>query len=149
MTKPLALVPPRQSRLSAKLRRAIELRVTEGRTIAEACSSAGMSTQGYHKAMKRPAVRDHLEEVQRRFVVEAEANRGLIKAQALRVALDLMLNAKSESIRARMAEFLASDGKVPQVSVSIDARQGGAYEYRRPEQKVVEIEQEPVNPEQE
>ncbi|GHE05553.1 hypothetical protein U879_03570 [Defluviimonas sp. 20V17] len=149
MTKPLAIVQPRPSRLSAKLRRAIELRVTEGRTIADACAEAGISPQGWYKAMKRPAVRDHLEEVQRRFVAEVDANRGLIKAQALQVALELMLHAKSESIRARMAEFLASDGKAPQVSVNIDARQGGGYEYRRPGQRVVEIEEEPISSEPE
>jgi hypothetical protein len=33
-----------------------------------------------------------------------------------------MRNAKSETIRARMAEFLAGDGKTPAVAVNIDAR---------------------------
>lgn len=52
----------------------------------------------------------------------------------MEVALDLMMNAKSESIRARMAEFLASDAKVSTVSVSIDARmvQPVGYHYRPP-----------------
>ncbi len=149
MIKPLAIVEPRPSRLSTKLRCAIEQRVREGKTIADACADAGISPQGWHKAMKRPAVRDHLEGVQRRFVAEVEANRSLYKVQALQVALDLMLNAKSETVRARMAEFLAGDGKSPMVSVHVDARQGGGYEYRRPGQKVVEIEADPINPERE
>jgi hypothetical protein len=91
--------------------------------------------------MKRPAVRDYLESVQRRFVTGTDANRALYKARALEVAVDLMFNAKSEAIRARMAEFLAGDGKVSPVSVHIDARQNrGGYEFVRPGQRIVEIE---------
>jgi hypothetical protein len=56
------------------------------------------------------------------------------------VALDLMLNAKSEAVRARMAEFLASDAKAPQVAVHIDARQSAGYEYVPPGQKFVDSE---------
>lgn len=136
----ISLLPPRPSRLSAKLRAAIEAHVTKGETIVDACKAAGMSTQGYHKAMKRAAVRDYLETVQRRFVTGTEANRALYKARAYEVALDLMLNAKSEAIRARMCEFLAGDCKVSPVSVHIDARQERAgYEFVRPGQQVVDI----------
>jgi len=139
----LVALQPRPTRLSAKLRRAIELRVREGRTITDACAEAGMSPQGFHKAMKRQAVRDHVEDAQRRFVAEVEAQRSIYKARAFEVALDLMLNAKSESVRARMAEFLASDGKVgQQVNVHVDARTvGGGYEFVRPGSKLVEIEE--------
>ncbi len=140
MKKPLTLVPPSAPRISAKLRHAIELHVREGKSITEACAEAGVSRQGFHKAMKRPAVRDLLEDEQRRFVLESEARRTLYKARALEVALDLMLNAKSEAVRARMAEFLASDAKAPQVAVHIDARQGPGYEYVPPGQKLVDIE---------
>ena len=142
MPKVIAL-PARPARLSLKLRRAIDLRVREGRTITDACGEAGMSPQGFHKAMKRQSVRDLVEDVQRRFVAEVEAQRSIYKARALEVALDLMLNAKSESVRARMAEFLASDGKVgQQVNVHVDARTvGGGYEFVRPGSKLVEIEE--------
>ncbi len=137
----LIAIQSRPARVSAKLRAAINLRVTEGLSITEACGKAALSTQGWHKAMKRPAVRDHLEEVQRRFVAESDAKRALYRARAFEVALDLMLNAKSEAIRARMAEFLAGDGKAPQVAVHIDARQErGGYEFVRPGSRLVEIE---------
>ncbi|WP_323771233.1 hypothetical protein [Antarctobacter sp.] len=90
--------------------------------------------------MKRPAVKDHLQKVQGAYVSEVSANQAVYKAQALDVAFDLMMNAKSESVRARMAEFLASDGKTPQVSVHVDARHGpSGYEYARPGQKIVQI----------
>lgn len=137
----LVALPPRPVRLSAKLRAAIEGHVTEGLTIVEACERAGMSRQGFHKAMKRAAVQDHVELVQRRFVARVESNRALYKARALEAALYLMLHAKSEAVRARMAEFLAGDGKAPAVAVHIDARQNlGGYEFVRPGQRVVEIE---------
>lgn len=144
MSKVIPL-PPRPSRLSAKLRAAIDVRVTEGLSIVESCAKAGLSPQGWHKAMKRPAVRNHLEVVQRRFVAESDAKRALYRARAFEVALDLMLTAKSEAIRARMAEFLASDGKAPQVAVHVDARavERGGYEFVRPGQKLVELTDEP------
>lgn len=147
MTKPLAIVQPRPSRLSTKLRCAIELRVREGKTITEACAEAGMSSQGWHKAMKRPAVRDHLEEVQRRFVAEVDSKRAFYKAWAYEIAMELLETATSESTKVRLIEFLAGDGKAPQVAVHVDARQGGAYEYARPGQRVVEIESVPVSQE--
>ena len=100
--------PPR---LSSKLRQAIEGRVRRGVSISAACEEAGLSTAGWHKAMKRPAVQDHLRGVQERFVAEVEASKSLYKAQALDAARDLMLNAKSQTVRARMVEFLAGDGK--------------------------------------
>ncbi len=47
---------------------------------------------------------------------------------------DIPLAAQSESIRAYMAEFLASDAEVSPVAVHIDARQvaTAGYSYRRP-----------------
>lgn len=133
MTQIIAL-PPRPSRISAKLRRAIELRVAEGLSITEACNRAGLSTQGWHKAMRRTAVRDLLEQEERRFAASVMANRAVYQARALEVAMDLMLNAKSEAVRARMCEFLASDAKAPQLAVHIDARseQPSGYRYSRP-----------------
>jgi hypothetical protein len=134
MSKLVAL-PPRPARLSAKLRSAIEAHVTQGLSIAAACEHAGMSRAGYHKAMQRPVVRYYLETVQTRFVGDVKAKRALYQARALEVALDLMLNSKSEVIRARMVEFLASDAKVSPVAVHVDARQVQAapgYVYQRP-----------------
>ncbi|MBL4928911.1 hypothetical protein [Fuscibacter oryzae] len=135
MSKIITLTPKRSARISSKLREAIRLRVEEGATIADACKSAGMSTQGWHKAMKRPDVQSTLSEAQHRFVEGTDAKRALYKARALEVALDLMMNSKSEAIRARMVEFLASDAKVSPVSVHVDARQVQqpmGYVYRRP-----------------
>ena len=121
------------------LRLTIDLRVKQGLTIAAACEEAGMSPQGYHKAMKRPAVRDYLQTVQLEFIASVEGDKAIYKARAFEVGMDLMMNSKSETVRARMVEFFASDGKVSPVSVHIDARQPRGYEYAHPSQEIVII----------
>lgn len=123
MSQIITLAPTRPARLSHKLQEAIRLTVVEGLSIVDACKRTGLSRQGYHKAIKRPAVRDYLQDVQRRFVADVDVKRAYLKARAFDVALDLMLNSKSEAIRARMVEFLASDAKVSPVAVNIDVRQ--------------------------
>ncbi|MCB1342713.1 MAG: hypothetical protein KDK24_16920 [Pseudooceanicola sp.] len=137
----LTALPSPAARLSARLRQAIDLRVRGGRTIKEACAEAGLSESAFYKAIQRPAVRDHMQELQERFVTEVEAKRTAYRAEALDAARDLMKNAKSEAVRARMIEFLAGDGKAPAVSVNVDARQAPArgYEFVRPGQSVVQI----------
>ena len=71
---------------------------------------------------------------------EVNAGSAHRKALALKVAVDLMHNAKSVTVRARMAEFLAGDGRVHQVSVHVDARGAPTgYEMARPGQRIVEI----------
>lgn len=127
-------------RLSVKLCQAIIHMVREGMSQVGAAEKAGMSRQGLNKALKRAAVRDFLMETKTQFIAEVEGSRALYKARAFEVGFDLMMNAKSEAIRARMVEFLGSDGKVSPVSVHIDARRGGGYEYTRPGQRLVEIE---------
>ena len=135
----LSVVAPRPVRLRAALRLAIDLRVTKGMTIAAVCEEAGMSPQGYHKAMKRPVVRDYLQTVQMEFIASVESEKAMYKARACEVGMDLMLNSKSEAVRARMVEFFASDGKVSPVSIKINARQTRGYEYASPGQQIVEI----------
>ncbi|MEO8242959.1 MAG: hypothetical protein ABI832_11625 [bacterium] len=135
MTK-LPAVPSRHARLSSKLRVAIHARVTQGLTVTDACKKAGLSTAGWFKAMQRPAVLALCQEVQGKFVADTDGMRAHAKAIAITVALDLMQNSKDEKIRARMAEFLAGDGKAPSVSVSIDARQAlpqASYAFIRPD----------------
>lgn len=134
-------LPNRPSRLSEKLRRAIEVKITTGATINDACAQAGISPQGYHKALRRPSVREHFEAVQRKFVADSEQMRAHARVLAIAVAVDLMTNSKDEKIRARMAEFLAGDGKAPAVAVNIDARQAmpaAAYTFIKP--KTIEAE---------
>ena len=148
MNAPARIAAKPRKPISAKVRRAVSLRVREGLSIEKAATAAGLSRNGFAKALKRPEVQAHLVQVQTAYVTEVDASRALYKARALEVAVDLMLNASSENVRLRAAEFLAGDGKAPQVAVHVDARQGGGYEYVRPGEKVVEIECEPGEPRQ-
>jgi hypothetical protein len=137
----LRALPAPPARLSAALRRAIDVRVRKGASITEACREAGLSTAGWHKAMKRPPVQEHLRAVQAAFVAEAEGRRAVLRARALEVAADLMMNATSEAIRARMVEFLAADAKVSPVAVHVDARriEAPGYAYVRPGQRLADV----------
>ena len=144
MTK-ITVLHPRQTRLSAKLRHAIEIMVEEGKSQVKAAEEAGMSRQGLGKALKKPAVREHMQAVETQFIARSEARRSLYRARALEAAWELAQNAQSEAVRARMIEFLASDAKVSPVAVHIDARHMPGYEYAQPGAKIVEIEQ-PLQP---
>lgn len=132
-------LPAPKACISSKLQKAIELRVCCGFTVEKACKEAGLSRSGFWKAMKRPAVTAFYEKTQQEFIRETGFLKASAKAQAIEVAVDLMRNAKSETVRARMAEFLLSDGKSPQVAVHVDARQSAGYEFVRSGQQVVEI----------
>jgi len=128
-------LPPLPARISAKLRHAVALMAREGRSQTEAATVAGLSRQGLAKAISRPAVRDLFETERLRFISEADGMRAYAKARAILVALDLMQSAKSETVRARMAEFLASDARAPSVAIHVDARQdqpATGYVYHRP-----------------
>lgn len=139
MTEPLSLVRPARKPISRKVRRAVAARVREGLSITAAASKAGLSRNGFAKALKRPEVQDYLRDVQAAYVAEVNTSRSFYKARAMEVAMDLMMNARSENVRLRAAEFLAGDGKAPQVAVHVDAR-GGGYEYPLPGQRIVELE---------
>jgi hypothetical protein len=123
----LPLPPPR---LSPKLRRAIDQRVRKMLSVSEACEQVGLSTAGWYAAMQRPAVRGHLEEVQRRFIAEAATLKASAKTLALRKAIEMLETTKNETVKVRLIEFLAGEGKSPQVAVNVDARSApGGYEY--------------------
>jgi hypothetical protein len=117
MTNIIAL-PPRPTRISAKLRCALVLMARQGLSQTEAAKQAGMSRQGLAKALGRAVVRDLLEVEKARFIAEADGMRVWAKARAIEVAMELMTTAKSEAVRARMCEFLASDARAPSVAIS-------------------------------
>ena len=135
-------LPTPAARISSRLRTAIKLRVHEGRTIADACQMAGIAQSTWFKAMGRPAIRDHLAQVQADFVAQADGLRESLRARALEVAAALMESAKSENVRADMVKFILSEGKAaPTVSVHVDARPqgGGDYAFVPPGSRVVGV----------
>src|SRR5688572_14947285 len=101
MSKLVAL-PVRPSRLSPKLRRAIDFRVRKMLPISEACQQAGLSTAGWYKAMQRPAVQDHLEAVRQKFIAESGSLKAAAKTLAIQVAVELLTTTTNESIKVRL-----------------------------------------------
>lgn len=137
----IVALPPRPTRVSSKLRCALVLMARQGLSQTEAAKQAGMSRQGLAKALGRAVVRDLLEVEKARFIAEADGMRAWAKARAIEVALDLMMTAKSEAVRARMCEFLASDARAPSVAIHVDARQAApatGYTYERPGAPITE-----------
>jgi hypothetical protein len=140
MSKVIALPRPK-SRISARVRVAVEARARNGLSLAEAAKLAGLSRQGLIKALKRPEVAALLAEEMENVTQDFAGLRQVARVEALEVARRLLQESKDESIRLRMAQvLLAAEGKGDAaVVVNVDARQGGGYEYVRPGQQVVEI----------
>ena len=136
---PASLRPARQSRLSASLKRAIELRIKKGITITDACAAAGISTQAYHKAQRRAEVRLYADDVRKRLLDEAAGRRDALRLEALEVAAKLLKEASSETVKVRLIEILLNEGRASaSVNVNVDNRSQiapqpvGGYIYSRP-----------------
>lgn len=135
MSKIITLAHQRSARMSKKFREVLRLHEIEGMSVTDACAKVGYSRAAYYKARKNPGVLELIRDLRRDLVESIDAKKAYLKGKALEVALDLLLNSKSEAIRARMVEFLASDAKVSPVAVHIDARQAAqqnGYTYVRP-----------------
>lgn len=129
---------PRPTRMRAALRQAIQLRIIEGKTVVAACYEAGMSPQGYHKAMKRPEVQEYYQDVQIKFVESIESDKPINLVRAYQAGIDLLMNSKSDAVRARMVEFFLAEKKASAVVINNNVSPKG-YEYARPGQRVVDI----------
>lgn len=135
--------PMLKRRISARVRDAVRLRVEKGYKCEDAARAAGLSSAGYYKAMNQPHVKAYAEAVKLAYVERIQADKAILRAEALEVARDLLHNSPSDQVKARMVEFLAGEAKSgPSVNVQINNNSGG-YEFVRPGQRVVEIEPEP------
>lgn len=125
-------------RISKKLGTALDLIATKGYNQTEAAKISGMDRSALNRALQRDPVAAELEARKLRYIEGIQATKGTIKALAYEVAQDLLLNSKSDSVKARMVEFLAGDGKQSGTSVTVNVGSPG-YEYVRPGQRVVDI----------
>lgn len=130
---------PRKGRISPAIRRAIKIKVEKAVTIEEACREAGCSPAGYYKAMNRPNVQKHLEEVKAQYVQRIESMEAVHKARALEVARELLEQRESRPTQARMVEFLRGESKKPSVSVTLNQQFNGDYAFAPRGARVVEI----------
>jgi autotransporter translocation and assembly factor TamB len=121
-----------KNRLSAKLRTAIDLIARDGTTQREAARRSGMNETALGLALKKPHVAIHLEQAKALFAMEMSELRGTAKAIAIRTGIELMTGSKSDTIKARMVEFFAGEGRQPLVNVSVSTAERGIYAYQRP-----------------
>lgn len=98
-----------------------------------------MNETSLGRALKRPDIAQYLESQKALLALNAEQIKARGKSMALLVGLELMHNAKSEAVRARMVEFFAGERPAgPQFNLNINQNAGQGYVYPRPGQ-VVEI----------
>lgn len=128
-------------RVSKELRQALELIATKGLTQAAAAEQVGISKEHLCRALKKPHVDAALTEAKQAFALEIDNVKADAKRLAIAVGIDLMQNAKSENVRARMVEFFAGeDRRGPSVTVNTAVNVGGkGYEFAPYGADIVEI----------
>lgn len=145
-TKPLDIAR-KAPRMRPALRQAIGLIVEEGKTQRAAAEAVGMNETSLGRALARPAIREYVENQKALITLEADKIKARGRSLALLVGLDLLHNAKSEAVKARMVEFFAGEPKSgPSVNVQINQNAANGYEYARPGQVVEIIDAKPVSP---
>lgn len=116
----------------------MEARVRKGLSIEKAAHEAGLSREGFAKALRRPAVAALVEQTRDRMIREYETLRASARTLALETARHL-LETGSEATRLKVIGILLATDKpltaVPQVQVNM----GVGYEFVRPGQRVVDV----------
>lgn len=144
---------PKAPRLRPALADAIRYIVEEGRTQREAASRAGMDESALGRALKRPQVAVYVETLKALQALDADKLKAQARKIAIREGLRLMMDAKSEQVRARMVEFFAGEQRQAvgnTVNISIPQDRSG-YVFAPPKdvtpdaQSPVTIEQAPDN----
>lgn len=131
---------PAKPRISKKVRAAIDLYTTQRITKQKAAEQVGLAPSYLYASLSKPHIRDYEQERFAQYIQEIEDLKAPYKAEAFETAAELMRDAKSEAVRARMVEFLAGERKGNAVNVAVQVNnhpQG--YEYARPDQQVVVI----------
>ena len=126
--------PAGAPRMTRKVAAAVRILATTGKTQTEAAEIVGMNVAALSRALAREGMREHLEAEKALHCITSASLRERGKQIALRVGIELLENAKSEQVRAKMVEFFAGEARQPLVNVSIGQAQEPAtgYRYRRP-----------------
>lgn len=140
-------IPPPAPRISPKVRAAVDARVRRGLSIEAAALEAGLSREGFRKALLRPAVAALVAEVQDKLVSEFENLRATARTQAMEVARRL-LETGSEATRIKVLAILLAPDKSAGPAVQVNVAQVGGHhgaqggiEVPRPHQRVVAVEE--------
>lgn len=115
------------------LSRALDVIALEGQTQREAARRAGMNETTLGRALTKPHVLAELEQRKQQAALSLDALKGMAKASAYRVGLDLMHNSPDHRVRAKMVELFAGEARGPAVAVQVNVPQPEGYAYRRPD----------------
>ena len=85
------------------------------------------------KALAKPHVAAVLEQRKALAAMEATQLKGIARSMAIRVGIDLMQNATSEQVRAKMVEFFAGEARQSGVAVQVNVGPNAGYVYARPD----------------
>jgi hypothetical protein len=132
---------PVKARIPAKIRAAIDLYTTERVSKTEAAQRVGIKPSYLYTQLTKAHIRDYERDRFALYIQEIEDLKAPYKAEAFETAAELMREAKSESVRARMVEFLAGErkGNAVNVALQVNNQAPTGYEYARPDQEVVVI----------
>jgi hypothetical protein len=104
---------------------------TQGKTQNQAAEAVGMHYTSLSKALAKPEVRAWLETRKAQFSLDAEQLKHQAKALAIHTGIELMREAKSEQVRARMVEFFAGDPRQALVNIGISGPAASAYTFSK------------------
>jgi hypothetical protein len=128
-----ATTAPKPRRIRAALIRAIDAIAIDGQSQKDAARRAGMHETALSKALAKPHVAAVLEQRKALAAMEATQLKGIARSMAIRVGIDLMQNATSEQVRAKMVEFFAGESKQSGVAVQVNVGPNAGYIYARPD----------------
>lgn len=133
---------PKKRRISAAVKKAIDLRTRKGLMWQDAAKRAGISYQAVYKARQMKHVQEYEQQQKRKYIQDLESLSEIHKARALEVARELMDQKDDKNVRARMVEFFRREPKSAGVSVTVtnNVTHGNGYEYLPPGAHMVEIE---------
>lgn len=143
--KPLLPLPkvPQPPRMRPALRNAVALIVEQGTTQREAARRAGMDESSLGRALAKPHIKAYVDTQKALFLTDMLKLKERAKAIAIAQGIDLMHNATSEAVRARMVELFAGEVRSgASVAVQVNVDRGG-YEFVRPGARMVEIDPAP------
>ena len=120
-------------RMRPALRKAVMMIAEQGRTQRDAAARAGLNEKSLSRALKRPEISNYLEYCKALAAVDADNLKGQARVIAIRTGIELLNDAKSEQVRARMVEFFAGETKQTGVAVQVNVGPNAGYTYSRPD----------------
>jgi hypothetical protein len=93
-----------------------------------------MNETALSRALGKPHIAAELERRKAEAALSLDVLKGVAKASAYRVGIDLMHNSPDHKVRAKMVELFASEARQPTVAVQINNSPAQGYLYRKTDQ---------------